>query len=70
MARLAEWNEQVENAPNGQAALRIAVSFLLAQLKKMSDSRPEDADDARWHIAREVAKFATNVTRRRGARDA
>lgn len=64
MARVAEWIERVENAKDGTEAFRIANSFLLSQLKKMAESRPDDADAARWHFAREMAKFATAVTRR------
>lgn len=64
MARVAEWNERVENAKDGREAFRIANSFLLSQFKKMEDSRPDDAEAARWHFAREMARFATTVTRR------
>lgn len=64
MARLADWNERVERAENGHKALTIAVSFLLAQIKRLDHVRPEDAEAARWHIAREIAKFAASLMRR------
>lgn len=67
MARVSNWNERIETAESGHRALTAAVSFLLAQIKRKAESRPEDAEEARRHCAREIAKLANSVTARRAA---
>jgi hypothetical protein len=66
--RVNGWLERILEAPDGQAAFRVAVSFFLAEIKRLSATDPEFAEHARWQAARDLGEFAVILSRRRRTR--
>lgn len=57
--RTAYWVEQMQTAPDGQAALKDMWSWALGAIRQLEERRgPEAAEAARYHLARIVALFA------------
>lgn len=62
--RVLGWLDRITAAEDGQAAIRVAVSFLLAEIKRLAESDPDYAEHARWQAARDLAEYAVLLSRR------
>lgn len=55
------WINQVAGAPDGFTAFTHALRWAQAVLARIEDTRPQDAEHARWQLARALATFASQA---------
>jgi hypothetical protein len=63
--RLLYWVLRLKRAQSGDEALTAMWSWTRGELAKIGEQRPEDAEAARWHLARELAALNASLRRAR-----